>query len=47
MRDATDDLRWGVIFSFSGYLCNCLEYALGLHTARIDLARRHAAAVPA
>jgi hypothetical protein len=37
MRGVTDDLRWGVIFSFSGFLWMCLEYALGLHTTRIDL----------
>ena len=37
MRDLSEDLRWGVILSFSGFLWICLEYALGLHTARIAL----------
>ena len=37
MRGLSDDLRWGVILSFSGFLWICLEYALGLHTTRIDL----------
>lgn len=37
MRGLTDDLRWGVILSFSGFLWVCLEYALGLHTTRIHL----------
>jgi hypothetical protein len=37
MRGATNDLRWGVIFSLSGFLWMCVEYWLGLHTTRIDL----------
>ena len=37
MRDLSENLRWGVILSFSGFLWICLEYALGLHAARIAL----------
>jgi len=37
MRGLSEDLRWGLILSFSGFLWICLEYALGLHSERIEL----------
>lgn len=37
MRGMTNDLRWGLVLSLASFLWVCLEYALGLHTTRIEL----------